>query len=422
MPEMSSESLAGASVAARPAAGLSRHEIRVCQSRADFARLRPAWTALAHACPPGLDFTYCEVAAARAFARGATVHVALVSDGAAPVALWPVMVVRRGACRVACTLGCGSGEEYGGPLVADPADPRLYAAALDALRGIDADALEIRMLERGGPLDAALSRVPQSWVMRAMPARWRGLPGYSIALSTFATYEAFLATLPRSLSSNLRYCARRLAGAGEVQYGWCQSAGDAREVLTWLFANKRRWALARGFATPYLMDDQVRDFFIDLAERIDLVATPLVSFVKVNGVPVAASVNLVGPRRIEYFITTYDEAYGAYSVGGLLVDSIVRWAHASGRDFDFRPLFADYKARWSNREHWHESHLVMLTVRGRLLEVPLAAALIGRVVRKACALGVDRLRAKLPVVGAMLKAPRGEAKDPTRGRATERER
>jgi CelD/BcsL family acetyltransferase involved in cellulose biosynthesis len=388
-------------MAAHAATDTIHHEIHVCRSLADFARLRPAWDALAATCPPSLDFTYCEVAAARAFARGATVSIALVFDATTLVALWPVMIARRWGCRVARTLGCGNDQEYGSPLLADPAEARLYAAAVDALRHVDADVLEIGFMERDTTLAAALSRTPRSWVTRAMPARWRGVDGYAIALSGFAGYDAFLATRPESLRGPLRRHARRLCAHGEVQYGWCQSPGDAREVLTWLFANKRQWALARGFDTPFLMDDQVRDFFIDLAGRIDLVATPLVSFVKVNGAPVAASVNLVGPRSIEYFITTYDEAYAACSVGNLLVDSIVRWAHASGRDFDFRPFFSVYKERWSNRKSRHESHFVMLTLRGRLAELPLAAEQIKRVGRK--------IRAS--ALGAMQRAPRGSSKN-----------
>lgn len=309
MGDMSIEVASFPRVAASQASGTICHEIRVCSSSAEFARLRPMWSALATTCPPSLEFTYCEVAAARAFARGATVSVVLVSVGEVPVAIWPVKVEHRGAYRVARALGCGNDQEYGGPLVADPADARYYAAALQALRCLEADVLEIRLIESGSALDAALSNVPRSWVHRAIPLRWRCVDSYSISLSEFATYDDFVATRPESLHGSLRRRARRLADDSLVQYGWCQDALDAREVLTWLFANKRRWALARGFDTPFLMDDEVSDFFIDLAGRIDLVATPFVSFVKVNGAPVAASVNLVGTRNIEYFITTYDENF-----------------------------------------------------------------------------------------------------------------
>jgi len=315
-------------------------------------------------------------------------------------------------------LGCGNDQEYGGPLVVDPTDTRFYAAALDAVRHVDADVLEIWLVGLDDPVTAALCCVPQSWVMGAIPARWRGVDGYSIALTGFASYDAFLATRPESLRGHLRRHARRLADRGDVQYGWCQSTADASQVLTWLFANKRCWALARGLDTPFLMDNQVRDFFIDLAGRIDLVATPLVAFVKVDGAPVAASVNLVGPRSIEYFITTYDEAYATCSVGNLLVDCIVRWAYASGRDFDFRPFFSVYKERWSNRKSRHESHFVMLTLRGRLAELPIAAAQARRVLRKVRTFATDRL----PVLGAMLQTPRGTARNEASSSAVGRTR
>ncbi|HKR41888.1 MAG TPA: GNAT family N-acetyltransferase [Paraburkholderia sp.] len=368
------------------------HEIHECRSLADFTRLRPAWNTFVATCPPCLDLTYCESAATRAFERGATVSVALVYEGATLVALWPVMIALRGACRVARALGCGSDQEYGGPLVADPANVRLYTAALEAVRHVAADVLEIWLVGRDDPLASALSHVPRSWMRRLVPARWRGVDSYSIARSGSATYDAFLATRPESLRSHLRRHARRLAERGAVEYGWCQSVADAREVLTWIFANKRRWALARGFDTPFLMDDQVRDFFIALAERANLVATPLVSFVKMNGAPVAASVNLVGTHSIEYFITTYDETYAAFSVGNLLVDSIARWAHTSGRDFDFRPFRSVYKERWSNCMSRHESHTVMLTLRGRLAEIPIAVALVRRVLHKARAVAFEHTR------------------------------
>ncbi|WP_233888603.1 GNAT family N-acetyltransferase [Paraburkholderia flagellata] len=382
-------------IAARANTGSIRHEIRVCESLADFTKLRPSWEAVCTACPATLEFTYCELAAMRAFARGVVVNVALVYDGATLVALWPLCVAREGACRVARALGCGSNEEYGGPLVADRGDRRFYDAAVEALRSIDADLLEIRFVECQGPLHAALSRASQSWVLRALPERWRLLSGYSMELSRFPTFDAFIATRPDSLRRPLRRLARRLSEDGAVEYGWCRDASDARAVLTWLFEKKRNWVIARGLDAPYLMNDDVRDFFIELAERTDLVATPLVSFVKLDGVPIAASVNLTGPRRLEYFITTYDEAYAARSVGNLLVDSMARWALANGRDFDFRPYFSSYKERWSNRKSWYESHFVILTWRGRLAEFPLAAQQLRRVFRRAREFAIDPLRAKV---------------------------
>ncbi|QGZ59515.1 GNAT family N-acetyltransferase [Paraburkholderia acidiphila] len=284
--------------------------------------------------------------------------------------------------------------------MADSGETSVYDAAVEALRSVDADLLEIRFVESGGPLHAALSCASQSWVLRALPERWRLLSGYCMELSRFPTFDAFLATRPDSLRRPLWRLARRLSEDGAVEYGWCQDASDARAVLTWLFEKKRNWVLARGLDAPYLMHDDVRDFFIELAGRTNLVTTPLVSFVKLDGVAIAASVNLVGPRRLEYFITTYDEAYAARSVGNLLVDSMARWALANGRDFDFRPYFSSYKERWSNRKGWYESHFIVLTWRGRLVEFALAAQQLGRVFRRARAFAIDPLRAKVRALTA----------------------
>jgi len=120
-----------------------------------------------------------------------------------------------------------------------------------------------------------------------------------------------------------------------------------------------------------------------LARQIDLSATPLVAFVKVDGIPVAASVNLVGPKSVEGFITTYDEAFSTYSVGSLLVDFLVRWSFASGRDFDFRVLHAEYKARWANNITSYKMRtIIFLSVRGRIEEFYLLAAIFSGVVRR----------------------------------------
>jgi len=387
-------------IAARENTASIRHEIRVCRSLTDFQELRPSWEALCTAGPASLEFTYCEIAAAKASARGATVAIALVYEGGTLVALWPLCIAREGACRVARAVGCGSNEEYGGPLVANRDDRRFYDAAVDALRSVDADVLEIRFVECNSPLHAALSRASQSWILRALPERWRLLSGYSMQLSRFPNFDAFITTRPDSLRRPLRRLARRLSEDGAVEYGWCHDARDARAVLTWLFENKRNWVLSRGLDAPYLMNDDVRDFFVELAERTDLATTPLVSFVKLDGAPIAAAVNLVGPRKLEYFITTYDEAYAARSVGNLLVDSMARWAHANGRDFDFRPYFSPYKERWSNHKSWYESHLVILTWRGRLAELPVAAEQFGRVFRRVRQSAIDPLRAKLRALTA----------------------
>jgi len=377
-----------------PAASF-RYDVQSCETPGAFRALQPLWRSLAdtaEAHSPFSSFEYCELAVERALASGATIEVAMVYGAQELLALWPVAIVRRGALRRAYSLGCGCGEEYGGPLIRDARRAELYEAAVAAMRRIHADVLEIPMVENASALQHALSGAPGSWVRRRMPPRWRELPGYAIGLRAYPAWNDFLATRNATLRSALRASVKRLRRQGDVSFGWCRTPDEAQSTLTWLFGNKRGWALARGIESRYLMDDKVRDFFIALARRTDLSNVPLVAFVSVDGQPVAASVNLVGTHTVEYFITTYDEAFGTYSVGNLLVAFLAQWAHANGRAFDFRPLHGDYKARWADRVTQHESRLLVLSLKGRVIELPLLWALIGRVYRKATAVVTKRLK------------------------------
>ena len=191
-----------------------------------------------------------------------------------------------------------------------------------------------------------------------------------------------MAGLPRSLRGNLKRLLNRLGEKGRVELGWCATIADADAVLDWLFANKRKWSRERGYNTRFLQDDRVRDFFRALARRTDLPTTPLIAFVKVDGVPVAASVNLVGDSCVEYLITTYDEAFQSYSVGNLLLNLLVKWSFDNDRDFDMRYLYSDYKARWSNRQVSYTRRYVFLSARGRLAEIASLAEYSVRVARK----------------------------------------
>ena len=371
------------------------YELHTCESVEAFRMFEPQWRTLlsapeAHS--PFISFAYCEAAVEAALKCGARIEVASVHDAHGLLVLWPVEIVRKGALRSAKALGCGCGEEYGGPLIADSRRAELYDAAVKAIMRIHADVLHIPMLENGGMLQRALDAAPQSWIQTALPLRRRVMPGYSIHLRAWSTWNDYLATRRSTLRAALRSSAKRLRREGEVRVGWCESPEECERVLMWLFANKRQWALKRGIESHYLMDDRVRDFFIGLARRIDLASTPLVACVQVNGQPVAASVNLVHARTVEYLITTYDEAFSAYSVGNQLIEYLARWAHANGRDFDFRPLHGDYKTRWADRETQHESRFVVLNPRGRLIEFPLSWAQVKRVYRKAATVVIGRLK------------------------------
>jgi CelD/BcsL family acetyltransferase involved in cellulose biosynthesis len=359
-----------------------RYAIHLIEALEAFKSLRPEWEELEAASEDYslcLTYRYCELAATRVVATGGLVAVAMVYDDSHLLAIWPFAIKRKGMLRVANVLTCGNHEEYGGPLVKGRPTTPLVAECVRAVMRVPADVLEIPFLQDGSLLQEALESAPQSWVLRALPKRLSVFPGYSVDLRGFAEWDDFSGTRSQSLRRNLRRYRKGLGLIGHAEFGWSTTLDDAVAVLNWLFANKRRWAVARGLNTEYLMDDEVRDFFIALARQTDLSTVPLVAFVKVDGMPICASINLVGSRTLEYWIFTYDEAYNRYSVGNLLTEFVARWAHANGRDFDMRVMYNEYKTYWVNRETRHRTRIVVLGFRGRLREISLLSFQVSRV-------------------------------------------
>src|ERR1700693_4360529 len=97
-----------------------RHEIRTIEALDAFQALRREWDELAAAAEEYFlcaTYQYCELAAARVLAKGAVIVVIRVHDDRDLLAIWPLAIHRQGLLRIAKALTCGSGEEYGGPLV-----------------------------------------------------------------------------------------------------------------------------------------------------------------------------------------------------------------------------------------------------------------------------------------------------------------
>jgi CelD/BcsL family acetyltransferase involved in cellulose biosynthesis len=335
-----------------------------------FNDLRSEWDRLADASPshsPSVTYQYCELAAAHMFRRDGQVYVIKIYDENGLSLLWPLVVLSKGIVRVLRELTGGSGEEYGGPLLRSDTTPASIRAAIHAMKKIKADVFEIAWVDDGSDLQGVVSDIPQPWIVRRAPRRISAPPGaegkprYAISFRGFATWEDFMATRQRSIRVNHNRRLRQLITEHrEVEFGWCTTAEDAERVLKWLFANKRSWAEARGLRTAYLRNDNLQNFCVELARRTDLSITPLITYIKIGGAPVAAVFNLVGPKVVEFFTTTYDKAFGRYSVGVLLLSYIAKWAHENGRDFDMRYRHEDYKAQWANHSVVCRRHNVFL--------------------------------------------------------------
>jgi CelD/BcsL family acetyltransferase involved in cellulose biosynthesis len=378
------------------------HEIQTITDQQAFSELHREWEALAasaNAYSSCLTYNYCDLAATTLFQTGGRVEVIKLYDSKGLCALWPLAIHRKGLIRTAKSLTCGADEEYGGPLIrANTNTEEVFTHLARATKQLKADVLKVRFVEVTSPLHEALNAQPQSWLLPIVPKGLRdNVPGYSISLRECATWKDFTATRPKLLTNSRRY-QKRLNAHGTAEISWCKTKEDAEAVITWLFANKRRWAESRELHTQYLKEDHIRDFFIKLAQRTDLTTTPLVTYTKLNGTPIAAMVNLIGPKTFEGYFTTYDEAFADCSPGNLMHEFCMKWAHENGRDFDFRPIHSAYKARWANRETQYSTLTIFLTLRGRLAELNLISGYMARVLGRLRA-SIKSRRASKPPVG-----------------------
>jgi CelD/BcsL family acetyltransferase involved in cellulose biosynthesis len=345
--------------------------------------LRTDWDELL-ALAPGYSYCqtadYCITAARESIRLGAKIHLITLREDRRLVGLWVLAQRREGLLRVLRPLGCGSNEEYAWPLVRSGDAEALIAPILAAAARIRADLFTIFFVRSDSPFAAALARSP----LAQRPGYARSIEGLAVSFRDFPSWDSFAASLSTSLKSKIRYKMKRLRTLGSVEFGFCRTVEDAMSVIDWVFANKRRWSRDRGHFTAYLEGTRVRDFFsrlaaLQLGEGHDSI---LVAYVKFDGRPIAATINIAGDRTFEYFITTYDEDFKQYSPGEALVEFLAKHCCEHRLDLDFRMLPAGYKERWSNRKAIYTTHTRYMTRRGRLHAVERFAQRAMRAIRR----------------------------------------
>jgi CelD/BcsL family acetyltransferase involved in cellulose biosynthesis len=218
---------------------------------------------------------------------------------------------------------------------------------------------------------STLARLLERFPYSALQKQRFPLMSFQVRLKRFATWEDYAAELTKKHLKDRARLMRRLSEQGDVQLGWCRTSADAEVVLTWIFDNKARWARERRIETSWLKDNRLLDFWIALSRKVNLTNLPLVTYLKLNGTPIAASVNLVGGSSSEYFTTTYDEKYSRYSPGEQLIEFCIKWCIDHRKDFDLRPLPGDYKERIADQRILVTSYAVFISLKARLLFRPL---------------------------------------------------
>jgi CelD/BcsL family acetyltransferase involved in cellulose biosynthesis len=345
--------------------------IQTIRSSDELSALRSEWEALV---AKRADYYQCQtpvyvcLAIDHALQRGAEISVISTRNVTGLVGLWALALRREGLFRNLRPVSCGSYEDYSVPLVAPDVELQALDAIIGAALAIACDTICIMTVREHSALAHLLEGSPYA----ELPRQAYPLMSYEVGLKRFAKWEDYAAQTTKKHLKDRTRLMRRLSEKGNVELGWCRTPADAEFVLTWIFDTKAKWARQRRIETSWLKDRRLLDFWIALSREVDLNNMPLITYLKLDGQPIAASVNLIGGSSLEYFTTTYDENYSRFSPGEQLIEFCLKWCIENRKNFDLRPLPGDYKERIADRKTLVSSYAVYLSPKARLLSRPLS--------------------------------------------------
>ena len=327
--------------------------------------LREDWIALAgraseHAMCQ--TFAYCRAAYDLGVPNDGTAWLLTVFEGSKLAAVWLLQTTREGLFQFLWPLGSGSNDEYGGPLLQMDGERELSQQILAEAVKLRADVFQVFAV----PAGTIMCRALEDFQLPGSVREARSLVRYKLTFAHPTTWETFLGSRSKSFRAGLKYDLKRLETLGPVERNWCRTPDEADTIIDWVFDQKKKWARARGYRSGRIFNGRVQEFIKHLSRRIDLNRDPIVTYVKVSGITIAASINFIDSRNIEYAYTTYNEEYSTYSPGKLLIEYCAKVALESERDFDFRMLKADYKDRWSNAVQDIKTFTITMSLKGKL--------------------------------------------------------
>lgn len=363
----------------------SPHTLSTANGLAAIEAWLPEWRALQQAAPApiacdpdwvGLAWTHV---AARE--RGAELLILSARDAAGDLVLiWPLYRVREGGTVRIRHLGSGSKEEYAGPLLKDGAPAgHLLASALAEL-GRHGDVLEVYNLPQSAPWLAGLTRERACWTGATRSP--------IISTSGFASGEEWRRGKSANFRQQIRAKRKRLEKLGTVRSG-VTSPEDIAAFVDWTFDQKAGWVQEHAIADSWIERPASRAFFkaamADMPERVIGID------VRLDGKRVA-SVILFLADHSEFFVTTYDPEFSAYSPGLLVLDAVVDHACEHELDVDLRLTTDSYKLRWADRFEDRRTLFIALTGSGRRAVLATNVTQRVRQVRKRAAALIRKMR------------------------------
>jgi CelD/BcsL family acetyltransferase involved in cellulose biosynthesis len=292
--------------------------------------------------------------------RRRTPYCVVVRRGSRVVAVWPLVLTRRLLLSIASPMN-SEGSEYC-PCLLDPDEP--LAALRDVVRqGLadrgDVDALRLPHVRPHSGAHDLLTGMADLRTTIVQPAP-------RVHAADFADADDYVRRLPATARATLRRRGRKLQAMGDLEFAEIAAPAERAAVLRWLLEQKGEWLERRDLVNAPMFSHRNVAFLEETLSHAWPAGDRRVFALKVGGRVAAAELVSVDRRQVESFSAAFDSAFQAGSPGHHLTLEVIRWALARGLDYDFRPGAEAYKTMWANRIHFVTSHLLPLTLRGRL--------------------------------------------------------
>ncbi|WP_244817773.1 GNAT family N-acetyltransferase [Caballeronia sp. Lep1P3] len=316
---------------------------------ARFESLRDEWTALwvrangIH----NLSFEYClhslkEVA----LPDGAEVFCIVGFEGERLVVAWALLREREMLWRSIRALAPDSSVPSEVLVEQGPEHNELIARVWKVLHSEKrADLLNLPYVRAGTELHAQASKV------RAK-GRSEPLEIAVVRRARWADWESLRQSLPTKSRKELDTCNRRLSKLGSVSVSIvnpAESSGDS--LIDYLFDWKKKWAEKTGRQGNFFAP-RIRNFAASLLRDPRTSGQFLLFALSVDDVPVAVNLVAVEKTCVRGMQAAFDDAYGKYTPGAILLEHVVKWAFDSNRDFDFGAGGGKYKSVWAGESSY----------------------------------------------------------------------
>jgi CelD/BcsL family acetyltransferase involved in cellulose biosynthesis len=196
------------------------------------------------------------------------------------------------------------------------------------------------------------------FVRYARRAGWVALPTASGSphVELGPGWEAYYENLPSRLKNVIRRGHRQLGKSGRVEFEFLKpEAARVTGLLQQAFeVELRSWKRRSGSAV--LLRPELREFFFHYAEKLAERGELLVSFMRLDGVPVAMQVANISFDAYWQLKIGYDERYAKQLVGLQLQMETIKWSSQQGlRSYEFLGTAEPWLQEWTSTVHGYRT-------------------------------------------------------------------